>query len=364
VRIVYDGLIFSTGHTGGIRRYFNNLITRLPDSVEPWITTNQPPGLHFPTHPNLKTRYWPRVRPRQLSAVLERIYFRGVEWRNRFDVAHPTYFDLLNRRYFSEYRCPVVVTVYDMISEFFSNGTARELAATDRKRNAVMAAQRIICISHNTKRDLIEVFKVPEANIRVVYLATELTLEMSTGFEPVPSRPYFLFVGSHAASYKNFDRLLFSFALLQRKHPGIVLCVAGPEFSPAQHVLIESLKLTEHVQRYDGVSDRHLARLYHQSVGLVYPSLYEGFGIPPLEAMACETAVIASSGSSIPEVVQDAGILIDTESEEQLVAAMTRLLEDAAFRTDLINRGRIQNQRFSWDLMASEIYQIYCEVSN
>jgi len=110
------------------------------------------------------------------------------------------------------------------------------------------------------------------------------------------------------------------------------------------------------------VDDAQLATLYHHSVALVYPSLYEGFGIPPLEAMACETAVIASSCSSIPEVVGDAALLVDPESEDDLAEAMILLMEDSTRRAELIRRGRQREKLFSWDKMAGEIYNIYREV--
>jgi glycosyltransferase involved in cell wall biosynthesis len=97
-------------------------------------------------------------------------------------------------------------------------------------------------------------------------------------------------------------------------------------------------------------------------VALVYPSLYEGFGIPPLEAMACETAVIAANRSSIPEVVGNAAVLVDPDSDEQISSAMMTLLEDRSRREELIRLGRDRAKHFSWDKMAAETREIYREV--
>ena len=170
MRILYDGLLFSTPQTGGARRYFSNLISRLPPTDEPWVTTTQTPEMHFPSHPNLQVRRFSRLRPQKLSSIAERLYFRRLERRNAFDLAHPTYHYLLSRRRLSDYRCPAVVTIYDMISELFPEPTPAGDRETATKCWAVVDAQRIICISHHTKKDLVELFDVPESKVVVVYL--------------------------------------------------------------------------------------------------------------------------------------------------------------------------------------------------
>jgi glycosyltransferase involved in cell wall biosynthesis len=362
VRILYDGLIFSTPQTGGIRRYFANLISRLPVAVEPWLTTTQVPRMHFPQHANLQIRRFPRFRPEKLSSIAERAYFRMVERRTAFELAHPTYYYLLTRRRMADYRCPVVVNVHDMISELFWKGTPAGERETAKKRQAASAADRILCISENSKRDLVELFGVDERKVHVVYLASEVSLALIRDDEPVADRPYFIYVGGREAPYKNFARLLRSFAQVAARHTDVSLCVVGPPLVADELASIERLGLTGRVTCFSGVSDSQLARLYQHSVALVYPSLYEGFGIPPLEAMACQTAVIAANRSSIPEVVGDAGLLVDPESEEELTAAMISVVEDSTLRGELIRRGSQRAKLFNWDKMAQEIYEIYREV--
>jgi glycosyltransferase involved in cell wall biosynthesis len=362
MRILYDGLLFSTPQTGGARRYFGNLISRLPPADEPWVTTTHPPGMHFPEHSNLQVRHFPRYRPRKLSSLFERVYFRRLERRTKFDLAHPTYYNLLSRRRLSDYRCPAVITVYDMISEFFSDGTAAAKRETTNKRHAVCDAARVICISHSTKKDLIELLGVSEGKIRVIYLASEVSLALADREGPIPERPYFLHVGGHSAPYKNFPRLLRSFRQVVLRFPEALLCMIGPPLIDAELELIDSLQITRDIQHLGHVGDAQLAQLYQQSVALVYPSLYEGFGIPPLEAMACETAVIAANRSSIPEVVGNAAILIDPECEEELSAAMSTVLEDRSRRDELIRLGRDRAKQFSWDRMAAETRDLYREV--
>jgi glycosyltransferase involved in cell wall biosynthesis len=362
VRILFDGSIFSSPQTGGIRRYFTNLMTRLPDDVEPWITTTHAPGLHFPRHPHLRVRRFGGFRPRKLSALAERFFFRRLERRTTFDLAHPTYYYLLSRRRLADYRCPAVITVHDMIGELFPHGTRAGEIETAKKRWAVADAERVICVSHNTKRDLMRLFGTPEEKIRVVYEASQLSFDMTTGKEQIPERPYFLFVGSHSPAYKNFSRLLRSLVQVKARYKDVLLCVVGPSLSESELVTIDELHIASDVVPHGQVDDAHLAKLYRHAVALVYPSLYEGFGIPPLEAMACQTAVIASDRSSIPEVVGDAALLVDPESEDELAEAMISLLEDRSQREELIRRGREREKLFSWDKMTAEIYEIYRDI--
>jgi glycosyltransferase involved in cell wall biosynthesis len=156
--------------------------------------------------------------------------------------------------------------------------------------------------------------------------------------------------------------MLKSFRLVVERCADPLLYFAGPPLSAEQWSQIHSLGLREHIVEVGRVSDALLASLYHQSVALVYPSLYEGFGIPPLEAMACETAVITSNRASIPEVVGDAALLVDPENAEELSAAMIAVLDNRNLRNDLIRRGREREKFFSWDKMAAEIYEIYRDV--
>jgi glycosyltransferase involved in cell wall biosynthesis len=249
-----------------------------------------------------------------------------------------------------------------MISELFPQGTPRDDSETARKRWAVADARRVICVSHHTKQDLVELFGVEESKVRVVYHGSELSAAMAAAESPVPERPYFLYVGGREAPYKNFQRLMRSFARVAARHADVALCVAGAPLTNTERELAEALRIASRVVHYGRPTDEHLAKLYHHSVALVYPSLYEGFGIPPLEAMACETAVIAANRSSIPEVVGKAAILVDPESDEQISAAMITVLEDRSRRENLICLGRDRAKHFSWEKMAAQTREIYCEI--
>ena len=201
----------------------------------------------------------------------------------------------------------------------------------------------------------------PKSKVSVVYLASELDEGMIRDDAPPLDMPYFLYVGARTG-YKNFDGLLEAFAHATRKRNDFCLAVVGAPFLPEERQRIETLGLSERIRHLPVADDPSLARLYHGSLALIYPSHYEGFGIPPLEAMACGTTVIASNRSSLPEVVGDAGLSFDPtapQAVEELAAHMLRLIDDPAERARLIARGRVQAAKFSWDRAASQTVEIY-----
>ena len=252
-----------------------------------------------------------------------------------------------------------MITVWDMIHELFPDGLDPNGDFARLKRKAIEAAQKVICISENTKRDLLERYSIPETRVSVTLLAPELDESMAHGAEVVPSRPYYLYVGSRAAPYKNFDFLLNAFAKLAQVSREPMLCVVGAVFDEREQTLIKTLGLEDHIQHYCLITDSHLAKLYRCSVALVYPSLYEGFGLPPLEAMACGTVAVASNVSSIPEVTGEAAVLFDPASEDELMAILRSLLTDDERRAGLIIKGRQHAQKFSWDQTVSQTIDVY-----
>jgi glycosyltransferase involved in cell wall biosynthesis len=361
MRVLYDGKIYNIQAAGGVNRYFANLIGRLPPEIVPHLTTCATRAVNFPDHPNLKLYNYRRFRPAGLSYRLEKLFFKTISRMRRYDLAHPTYYTLLSEQELADYHCPVVITVWDMIHELFPqlDPTGRNAA---EKRRAVMSAQAVICISENTRNDLLERYRVPEEKVKVTYLASEIDGQLSYGPEPVPSQPYFLYVGLRYF-YKNFAGLLTALSKARTKCPEMRLCVVGGAFNSEERTLLASLKLSDNTDYYGQVSDAHLAKLYRCSIALVYPSLYEGFGLPPLEAMSCGTPVIASNRSSIPEVVGDAGVLFNPDSLKDLADILLHLFNDEAERQRLIARGYQRAKLFSWAKTVDQTLEIYRSLS-
>lgn len=362
MRILYDGSIYQERSAGGIKRYFSNLISRLPPDFEPHFTSCRSPSAGDPLHQFLRIHRFRRFRPQRFSVRLEKKFFGRVQDSRTFDLAHPTYYSLLSQREISDYRCPTVVTVWDMIHELFPtlDPSGRVI---EQKRKAVEAAAAVLCISENTKNDLLARYQVDANKVFVTHLASDLNPALIRGDEDKPSHPYFLYVGARTG-YKNFDGLLSAFAQTASVIADVLLCAVGPQFVPSEEKRIAELGLTGRVVAYGEVSDRQLAALYKQSIALVYPSLYEGFGIPTLEAMQCGTIVVAANRASIPEVVGDAGILFDPDHTGELTDILSSLVRGSTDREALIKRGYERVRRFSWDETARQTIEIYRELTS
>jgi glycosyltransferase involved in cell wall biosynthesis len=363
MRILYDGIIFNSQPYGGINRYFYNIIAGLPKDWTPLLTTCESYKNNQPEHPNLELHpcRW-HFQPRRLSNWLRYNYFKSVYNSRKFDLVHPTYYSLLSAEDLSHCPSPMVLTVWDMIHERYPEqlDVTGEQAAL--KRKAIQSAQAIICISQNTKKDLLERYTIPENKISVIYLASELDLKSSYGAEAVPSHPYFLYVGSRCG-YKNFEILLHAMVKLSKLLPEVQLCLVGPPWASEEKEALQALNLESQICHLGYADDSRLAKLYRCSIAFIYPSLYEGFGIPPLEAMKCGTPVIASHASSIPEVVGEAGLMFNPHSSDELLEKMIYLLHNPIKREDLVQKGFCQANKFSWQRAAKETITVYQEVA-
>ncbi|WP_346289831.1 glycosyltransferase family 1 protein [Sphaerothrix gracilis] len=360
MNILYDGLVYSVQPAGGINRYFNNLITYLPESIAPSLTLCKPLDTGYTANSRLKKFTNQRLEnlPKRLSLLSARLYFRQAIDFQQFDILHPTYYCLLSRQRLNKCKIPVVVTVWDMIHEIFADQIKFSSRHIQMKRQAVLSADAILCISKNTKKDLLEKYLIPEEKVEVTYLASDIDISMSYGSEPTPSKPYYLHVGNRSG-YKNFDCLLLAFSKAVSSQPDLLLCVVGPPFDKAEKERISHLKLENNVEHFGYVKDHHLAKLYRCSIALVYPSRYEGFGIPPLEAMSCKTAVIAANCASLPEVVGDAGILFNPDSASDLADILIFLLKNSLERDFLIEKTYKRAKMFSWEKTAAQTTDLY-----
>ena len=231
----------------------------------------------------------------------------------------------------------------------------------------IKRASHIIAVSQSTKNDLVNYLNIPEAKISVIYNGVDHNI-----FKPHPVRlrqPYILRVGSERRR-KNLGRLFESFARLKLEFPELKLIKVG---SPGRSERFRDetmetlsrlgLRLARDVIFVGYISEPQLADYYCSAVLLAYPSLYEGFGLPPLEAMACGCPVVTSSTSSLPEVVGDAGIMVNPYDSYSLVQAMRQLFTDNELRDNLIRKGLEQSKKFSWEKTAELTQQVYNKVA-
>ncbi|MBE7386066.1 MAG: glycosyltransferase family 4 protein [Leptolyngbya sp. SIO1E4] len=244
-------------------------------------------------------------------------------------------------------RCRFVVTVHDLIPLRFPT-LSRPLTWLYRHYvpRVLAAAEHIICNSQATADDIIQSYGIRAQKITPILLAYD-----AQHFQPLGliRHNYFLVLGRHAP-YKNIATAISAFAKLPPKHP-YELWIAGPpdaRYTPQLQTQIQTLGLTHQVKFLDYVSYHQLPILLNQALALVFPSLWEGFGLPALEAMACGTPVIASNLASIPEVTSDAAILIDPHCDQALMAAMATIIHDDACRKQLSQAGLQRAEQFSW----------------
>jgi glycosyltransferase involved in cell wall biosynthesis len=231
-------------------------------------------------------------------------------------------------------------------------------------------ADAIVAVSENTRRDILELLDVPPEKVHVIYQGYNADL-----FRPdLPQRevervlqlyhlrvPYFLYLGT-LEPRKNLVRLIQAFALLRKKGPSPIHLVLAGQKGWAYNNIFEEIRrlgLHDYVSYLGYVADEDLPGLIKGAMALAYPSLYEGFGIPPLEAMAMGTPVLTSNVASLPEVVGEAALQVDPEDVEAMAAALERLYNDEALREDLKLKGWEQARRFSWDRAAQQMMELY-----
>lgn len=242
-------------------------------------------------------------------------------------------------------------TFYDMIHERFAPNP-KFLA---RKANCLKQADRCIAISEATKRDMVHFLGADPDKIDVVYLASQLTPPPTA----TESGNYLLWVGPRSW-YKNFDTFARGYARSRAAAEGVtVVCAGGPAITPAEWEAWHALGLKPAALRHVQPDDHELAKLYAGAIGLVYASLFEGFGIPPLEAMMCNCPVIASDSGSIPEVVGDAALKIDPQSPDSIASQIDDLVHNPGLAASLRKRGKAQAAKFSWARCAHETLACY-----
>lgn len=254
-----------------------------------------------------------------------------------------------------------------MIHEKYPQHYARHDPIARWKQRAVKAADTIICISENTRKDLLTHYDtVPPEKVSVTHLGFD-ALGALLPDEPAASFrtralgadiPYILFVG-HRAGYKNFAGLLQAYSNSAWLHQNFaLLCFGGGAFTPAEQALVASSPAPERVRQMGG-SDAVLASCYRHAALFVYPSLYEGFGIPPLEAMSMDCPVACSNTSSIPEVVGDAAAYFDPSSLESMRTVLEDVLGTSTVTADLVQRGQARRTQYSWRRCAEQTVDIY-----
>jgi glycosyltransferase involved in cell wall biosynthesis len=257
-----------------------------------------------------------------------------------------------------------IVTVYDMAHERFPAQFPNSGQISRAKEKAVKLADAVICISHHTRKDLLDHIPLDPGKVFVTHLGFT-PLGVPASFSPpqwLGESPFILYVGIREG-YKNFDRLLKAYGTCRPIARDIRLaCLGGGPFNDTEARLIRSLGLEKRVRQLPA-DDGLLAYAYAQAKAFVYPSIYEGFGIPPLEAMASGCPVLCGSNSSLSEVVGDSVYPIDPLDEQSIAKGLEEVLGSEAEQARLRTQGRKRAALFSWEKCATEtlaVYQAVC----
>jgi glycosyltransferase involved in cell wall biosynthesis len=383
MKILYDHQIFYRQNYGGVSRYFCELMNQF--STDPDMRFMLP--LRYVQNDNVEQfpqldKYWSKrysflYNSPFVTMIQKKIRFNAINFglnfliNNRgesirllqeqdFDIFHPTYYE----PYFLPYleKKPYVVTVYDMIHELFPQYFKSGDQTKVWKKHLIENAGAVIAISENTRQDIMKFTNADPDRIHVTYLGNpfehdSVPIRPRTD-SPVFEKSYILFVGGRPA-YKNFDLFIESVAGLLCDHEELhVVCAGWLPFSERERKVFEELKISRKVHQMK-INDEVLKNLYRNARAFVFPSLYEGFGLPVLEAFSCQCPVIMSNTSSLPEIGGDAVAYFDPDDQESIRSAVELVLLNEKYRHDLIQKGSERLKLFSWEKTAVLTKKVY-----
>ncbi|WP_318510115.1 glycosyltransferase family 4 protein [Photobacterium leiognathi] len=324
--IVYDGIINSLQTHGGISVLFNELKRRMsPDAFKYYTYNKKISSEDILLKPRLLERY------RDFDVRL-----------NNSDIFHSTYYRLPNTS------SKVVTTVHDFTYEKYVGGFKTTVHSYQKNRS-IVNSDKVICVSNNTAEDLIKFCPISESKIEVVYNGVSDDYH----FLNLECQDYVVFVGARSL-YKNFDIAISAVSKISDLK---LLIVGGGSLNVSEMSLLES-KLKNRFEYKGFLSNDELNSVYNQAIALIYPSEYEGFGIPVIEAQRAGCPVIAVNVSSIPEVAGDSAILIDSPKAELIYDAILMLLSGSS-RKRFQTLGFENGKRFSWDKCYAETNKVY-----
>jgi glycosyltransferase involved in cell wall biosynthesis len=374
MRIFFDSQTFNEQKFGGISRYYTEVIRYLSkkEDVElifPLVYTD---NLHLKESNVKKNNWWFALSDLEFlpKKITQKLIKKGKRKNTKntikklkkqnFDVFIPTYYypDFLEHIGSK----PFVLTVYDMIHEILPHYFTADLFTVKNKKILIEKADKIIAISKSTKKDILKIYPhIDETKIEVVYLSHSIKNEIAA--DVILPKDYLLFVGNRTI-YKNFIFFLKSVAPLLIENPTLhIVCAGGNEFNNEEIQLIKELNLSNQIIQQN-FKDYQLATYYKNARCFIFPSMYEGFGIPVLESMACGCPVVLANHSSFPEVAGDAGCYFELNNEDDLKNKIHELLNNSKYREEIVKKGFNQAQKFNWKKTADDCLEVYKKTIN
>lgn len=381
MKVLYDPQAFDMQTHGGVSRCFAELYAHRPAFVDASISIKETNNVYlkdlgFPEAGDVY-KHFLCAKDTKLKHFLFKLtynlkYGKFSRWDKRplinqyetesvikkgdFDIFHPTFFD----DYFLPFlgKKPFVITVHDMIPEIFS----MDHSQAKQKLAVIPKAAHIIAVSGQTKKDLVRIMNVPEEKVSVVYHGADEEPYIPSSTAPF-AEEYILYVGTRY-EYKNFTAFCKSCVGILKRHPQLKIVCTGVPFSPEEIQLFESLGIKDRMLHRFVQTRQELFDLYHYAITFVYPSKYEGFGIPILEAYKADCPVMLNRASCFPEIAGDAAVFFDLNSEksdfEEQFETLYRLTGDE--RGELIQRQRERMKLYSWSKSAAQLADVYKDV--
>ena len=353
MNIYFDNIIYTWQKSGGISVVWTELLKRVKSSTLSYyliefqgcMSNHFRSTIQFPVDVILK-------RKCRLFWINRYIPVRVNE--NKPFIFHSSYYRTCNNK-----NAINIITIHDFTYEKYAKGFKRIIHSLV-KYYAIKHSDYIICISNNTKKDLLNF--VPSVNtnkIRVIYngVSPEYTvLNDIFRFKNNKENSYIVFIGSRA-KYKNFNIAVECSATLNLK-----LLIIGNPFSRSEEKYVRNM-LKDHYILLSNVNNQDLNKIYNKAVALIYPSSYEGFGLPVLEAQRAGCPVIAMNSSSIPEIIGDKRLLVNDETIQSYIDKIKLVMIDS-IRNEVIQLGLTNSMRFSWDLMSEQYISFYKEIQD
>lgn len=369
MKIGIDCRIYSSRFTG-IGRYTHELVDRiiklnnkLTKPHQLILFFNNPEYGNFHAPKNIKKIL---VNARHYSLAEQFAFLKKLNTQN-LDLVHFPHFNVPIL-----YNKPYIVTIHDLTLSLFPGQKMTKwyhrLGYNLTIKNAVKKAKKIIAVSENTKKDLIKLLRVPASKITVIYNGISENFRSQNRSQKTAS-PFLLYSGVWR-SHKNLPRLIQAFKILKTKHSGLKnlkLIITGkpdPHYPEVKNT-VKKLRLQKNIIFPGLVTEKELLKLYNKASIFVFPSLYEGFGLPPLEAMACGTPVAASNSSSIPEICGTKNaIFFNPHDTNDIAKKLYLLYKNKDLQKKLVKNGLTHAAKFSWQTTAQKTFKIITKCLN
>jgi glycosyltransferase involved in cell wall biosynthesis len=362
MNILYDFQAFTIQNYGGISRIFNELNKKF-DGIENTSTIycNYSNNI-YSTSIKGCNKFLPNLKFKgkvQLLSSFNKFNFENRINRINYDIFHPTYYDT----YFINKikKKPVVITYHDMINEKLATQfpiLGKSTKLIEEKKKLLQYADKIIAVSECTKKDIIELYNISPEKVDVVYNGNSIVNTAGELKKKIVNTDYILFVGKRDL-YKNFEGIISILPEYLDKYNLELVCAGGGEFTKSELLLMERYKIKNRVKLISKINDILLYNLYSNALFFIFPSLYEGFGLPVIESFASSCPALLSNCGSLPEVGFDSAYYFDPYDTQSIHEGLSLLINDEEFRKKLIIKGRERAKLFTWDQTYENTINVY-----